>query len=289
MCRLSVFSALAISLLCFSPILKAAPQNSNQDSPAPSVSGATYPNSPDGLKQFITDIFAAMESGDNDKASALLSTLEIPDHNAWFTNNFGPAEGPRLDAEYTVLAGKPDTIRGHFKYALADGRTEPTVEEVADHNSELDRAITDAMAQPFPIYSVKGSSPKEQFPVFIGYFYYADAGFRFIDPNVFQALSTAPPMPIRVGGPVEAARLIHKVAPVYPLEARVKGVQGTVVLHAIIGKDGKIEDLQPVSGDPLLIPAAIDAIAKWEYQPTLVDGMPVKTETTITAYFQLGR
>jgi TonB family protein len=287
--RLLLSSALAILLLSLSTLLHGAPQDSNQASPAPSVSGATYPNSPDGLKQFITDIFAAMESGDNDKASALLSTLEISDHTAWFMNNFGPAEGPRLDAEYTVLAGKPNTIRGHFKYALGNGRTELTVEEVADYNSGLDRAITDAMAQPFPIYSVKGSSPKEQFPVFIGYFYYADAGFRFIDPNVFQALSTAPPMPIRVGGPVQAGRLIHEVVPVYPFEARAKGVQGTVVLHAIIGKDGKIKDLQPVSGDPLLIPAAIDAIAKWEYQPYLLNGMPIEVDTTIAAIFQLGR
>jgi periplasmic protein TonB len=96
-------------------------------------------------------------------------------------------------------------------------------------------------------------------------------------------------MRIRVGGSVQAGRLIHEVVPVYPLEARAKGVQGTVVLHAIIGKDGKIKDLQPVSGDPLLTPAAIDAIAKWEYQPTLLSGMPVEVDTTITAYFQLGR
>jgi TonB family protein len=287
MCRLPVSSALAISLLCFSPILKAAPQDSNQDSPAPSVSGATYPNSPDGLKQFITDIFAAMESGDNDRASALLSTLEIPDHTAWFMNNFGPAEGPRLDAEYTVLAGKPNTIRGHFKYALGNRRTELTVEEVADHNSELDRAITDAMAQPFPIYSVKGSSPKEQSPLFIGYFYYADAGFRFIYPNVFQALSTAPPMRIRVGGTVQAGRLIHLLRPTYPPDAKAQHIEGDVVLHAIIGKDGTIKEISLVSGDPLLVPSAIDAVRQWQYQPYLLNDAPVEVDTTITLHFSL--
>ena len=71
--------------------------------------------------------------------------------------------------------------------------------------------------------------------------------------------------------------------------ARRAGIQGDVVLHAIIGTDGRILELRVVSGSPLLVRAAVDAVQQWRYQPTLLDGEPVEVETTITVTFTLGR
>lgn len=101
-----------------------------------------------------------------------------------------------------------------------------------------------------------------------------------------------PPKPtqtrIRVGGNVAAAKLIHQVQPVYPQIAKTAHVSGTVLLHAIIAKDGTIQQLEYVSGPPLLMRAAMDAVHEWRYNPTLLNGEPVEVDTTIQVVFTLG-
>jgi protein TonB len=81
--------------------------------------------------------------------------------------------------------------------------------------------------------------------------------------------------------------IIKKVQPKYPKEARKNRVQGAVVLQARIGKTGDIEDLQVVSGDDLLVPAAIKAVMQWKYRPYLLKGQPVEVQTRITLNFTL--
>ena len=74
----------------------------------------------------------------------------------------------------------------------------------------------------------------------------------------------------------------------YPALAKTAHVSGTVVLHAIIAKDGSIQELQFVSGPPLLMKAAMDAVREWRYRPTLLNGEPVEVDTTIDVVFTLG-
>ncbi len=93
--------------------------------------------------------------------------------------------------------------------------------------------------------------------------------------------------PLRVGANVQAARIIKRVAPFYPEEARMARISGTVRLHAIIGKDGRIKQLEVVSGHPLLQDAALHAVRQWVYQPTLLNGDPVEVDTTIDVIFEL--
>lgn len=93
---------------------------------------------------------------------------------------------------------------------------------------------------------------------------------------------------IRVGGVIENAMLINRVMPQYPAIARTAHVSGTVELHAIIAKDGTIEELSYVSGPALLVKAAMDAVKQWRYRPTLLNGEPVEVETTIDVVFNLG-
>jgi periplasmic protein TonB len=82
--------------------------------------------------------------------------------------------------------------------------------------------------------------------------------------------------------------LLRKVTPVYPPIAVITRQQGTVLLHAIIGRDGTIQQLQAVSGPPLLIKAAMDAVAQWRYRPYVLNGQPVEVDTQITVNFKLG-
>jgi periplasmic protein TonB len=96
------------------------------------------------------------------------------------------------------------------------------------------------------------------------------------------------PQRIRVGGNVEAASLVQKVTPVYPPIAKTAHVSGTVVLHAIIAKNGMIQQLQFVSGPPLLMQSAMAAVKQWRYRPTMLNGQPVEVDTTIDVVFSLG-
>jgi len=93
---------------------------------------------------------------------------------------------------------------------------------------------------------------------------------------------------IRVGGNVIAAQALYQPAPVYPPLATMARVQGTVVLQAIIGTDGTVKDLKVLSGHPLLVRAALDAVKTWRYQPTLLNTEPVEVLTEINVNFRLG-
>jgi len=103
--------------------------------------------------------------------------------------------------------------------------------------------------------------------------------------QALQAMSSAPPRRIAVGGNVQEARLINRVSPVYPEEASKEKISGTVNLHVVVARDGKIQQIQVVSGHPLLVQAAIDAVRQWQYQPTLLNGQPVEVDTKIEVIF----
>ncbi len=113
--------------------------------------------------------------------------------------------------------------------------------------------------------------------------------------GVIGGMGAAPPPPkpkvdrIRVGGNVTAARIINRVQPVYPALARQTRISGTVRLHAIIGKDGTIQQLEVLSGHPLLQQNALEAVRQWRYQPTLLNGEPVEVDTTIDVIFSLNQ
>lgn len=76
--------------------------------------------------------------------------------------------------------------------------------------------------------------------------------------------------------------LIRSAPPVYPPDAKLAGVQGPVQLSATIGPDGRVQDLQVISGLPLLTRAAMDAVSQWVYQPVLLNAQPAAVRTTIT-------
>jgi len=95
------------------------------------------------------------------------------------------------------------------------------------------------------------------------------------------------PQRIRVGGNVQAANLIRKVQPIYPQEAKDQRIQGAVRFTVIIGKDGHIQNMQLVSGHPLLVESARDAVSQWMYKPTLLNGSPVEVVTLVDINFTL--
>jgi protein TonB len=125
--------------------------------------------------------------------------------------------------------------------------------------------------------------------------------------NIGQQWRTAPPPPppppptrpveqvqkptdrIIVGGKVQEAMLLTKVIPRYPPLALQNRIEGVVSFSAVIGRDGRIQQLVLGSGHPLLIGAATAAVRQWIYRPTLLNGEPVEVATTITVTFTLNR
>jgi TonB family protein len=115
---------------------------------------------------------------------------------------------------------------------------------------------------------------------------------------IIPSITTAPPPPpagmpmmapsaIRVGGNVQQMNLISQVQPAYPPEAKAARVQGKVRFDATIGADGHVENLHVVSGPPLLVNSAMEAVRQWVYKPTLLNGQPVKVITQVDVNYTL--
>jgi protein TonB len=95
------------------------------------------------------------------------------------------------------------------------------------------------------------------------------------------------PQRIRVSSGVQEAKVLNKVQPVYPPLAKNARIQGTVVLEAIIAKDGTVQNLRVVEGHPMLVQSAVQAVQQWRYQPTILNNEPVEVETVIHVNFKL--
>ena len=94
---------------------------------------------------------------------------------------------------------------------------------------------------------------------------------------------------VRLGGGIQAARLLNKVQPTYPATAKAAGIEGTVILNTIIGMNGTPLSLRVMNSevDPELAHAAVEAVSKWRYSPTLLNGEPIEVDTTIIVNFKL--
>jgi|SRR5690348_10424095 len=110
-----------------------------------------------------------------------------------------------------------------------------------------------------------------------------------------KAPAPPPPKPVahkgpyRVGGRVQAPKLIEQVQPMYPPLAKQARIQGEVVIESVIDTQGHVTQMKVVSGSPLLVQAAERALAQWRYQPTLLNGQPVAVDMLVTLHFQLGQ
>lgn len=95
------------------------------------------------------------------------------------------------------------------------------------------------------------------------------------------------PQKVRVSSGVAEGNLIHAVKPQYPALARQARIQGTVVLLAVIGKEGSVQNLHVKSGPPMLAQAAVDAVRQWRYRPYFLNGQPIEVDTQININFTL--
>jgi protein TonB len=112
------------------------------------------------------------------------------------------------------------------------------------------------------------------------------------DANTVRATpmaSPSDPQVIKIGGNIQASKLISQPRPVYPPEAKAARIQGVVRLQAVIAADGTVKNLEVMSGHPLLVPAALEAVKGWVYETTLLNGNPVEVQTAIDINFTLSQ
>ena len=99
--------------------------------------------------------------------------------------------------------------------------------------------------------------------------------------------SVVPDAPVPIGGDIKPPVKVRDLTPTYPAIARSAHVEGIVIVRAIIGPNGKVQDAQILRGNPLLDAAALDAVRQWEYTATLLNGSPVAVVMTVTVNFRL--
>jgi len=95
-----------------------------------------------------------------------------------------------------------------------------------------------------------------------------------------------PDVPVKVGGQVKEPRLLASTLPIYPAFAKQSNTQGDVVIRATINKDGRVAHMNVVSGPTSLRQAAIDALGRWKYEPSKLDGQPVEVQIFVTIKFR---
>jgi TonB family protein len=277
---------------------------SGQNAPEVSVPPKIYPDNTAGLKQLVKDILKAQKEGDFPRAAAFLDSMVLPNYKQWYPENFDDGAVDRALPNYQA-AEKTISVQlaNFFVTSQTEGMTDVEVvrfdSNCDDDASEQTFNTLDARLKPIPLYELrlmKGNTFKRLFA-----FVYVAGGFRFIITPDFsagplrgrrsrntEAGDVDKPAPlIKQGGTVQAARLINKVSPAYPEIARNERLSGTVRLHAIIDKEGKIAELRVISGRCSLARASVDAVRKWQYKPTLFNGAPVAVDTTIDVIFSL--
>ncbi|HXX18672.1 MAG TPA: TonB family protein [Candidatus Acidoferrum sp.] len=137
--------------------------------------------------------------------------------------------------------------------------------------------LADGNNEPPPVYDTVGVAPTEGPGHGVG-------GDGSKPPHIARP---DPARPVVMSGGVMEARLVNRVQPEYPQAAKVLHLSGVVQLRAIIGTDGAIRNLEVISGNPILVRAAVEAVQQWRYQPTRLSGKPVEVETVITVQFQM--
>ncbi len=111
------------------------------------------------------------------------------------------------------------------------------------------------------------------------------ASLTNIEKNVPAQATNVPTQKIKVSSGVAQGQLIHQVAPVYPDQAKLAQIRGTVVVQAVVGKDGSVQKVKALRGPPILIQSAVDAVKQWRYKPFSVNGEPAEADIEISLKF----
>jgi TonB family protein len=251
-------------------------------------------NSPKGFEQQWKPFFKAYKSSDPRQVKSYLDAFAIPDN--WFTDVFGADAGPELAKLYAdqfqdfeshiprSLGLSMNLVGKHYGAGLNDLVIQT---ELAD-NPDPKPAPKPPPASLQPLPPVLRFSTKTSFHIqgtnqpgasWMDSFVYLDGRFRFLGRGAYpfwDAANVRRADPCAKPGEQTGGQLVTKVDPVYPEEAKQKGVSGVVRVRVTVATDGSVKEVEIIEGDPLLIDAAKQAILKWQYTPFMTCGQPVE-------------
>ena len=275
---------------------------------APKAASVDYPDSTRGLERLAKDILNALKEGKESQATELAQSMILPDPATWYLQTFGPYIAHDEGAKYAADKNLPKEILSFFFGAIQNHFTDVIAarfgDSCDDNAGESAFGTLQLRVQPVPLYELRLRNGDKFLRLFT--VVYLDGGFRYVlaprVPDHFPFVGRPAPGPkeqivtapadqdakaLRVGGNVQAAKIVRRVQPQYPEVARSERLQGTVRLHAIISKDGSISQLVVLRGYCSLAKASVQAVSQWRYTPTLLLGQPVQVDTTIDVIFAL--
>lgn len=241
------------------------------------VVASAYPNNAVGLRQLLGNMLLAAKREDSSELQAMIREMEIPNYESWFISNFGQEKGESWGEPYGRWLTKNEKEFQDFLARLAHLDGEFVTQSV-------DSAKTwGTLNGPLDAYRAKWHDASKNLDTMnVGDFYFVDGKFRWFtgawEHDPFQKAKT---------GSIVPAKLLKKVQPQYPAEAREKRIEGTVKLQVIVRIDGTVTVQNVVEGDPTLSPAAIEAVRQWRYEPWQLNGQPIELQTTIDVVFSL--
>lgn len=248
-----------------------------QKSP-PAAATIAYPNKSEGLRELLDNMLAAAKKGEKEQLQSMIRELEIPNYETWFTKNFGQEKGESWAEPYGRWLTRDENQFEDLMMRLAHMDGEFVVEKMdtAKRYDLLNGPLDGYIAR----WNVSAAAKGKEL-VTIADFFFVEGRFRWDSTAQYFPFQTPTKRSIVM------AKVVRKVQPEYPAEAREKRIEGTVKLQVIVQKDGSVTVQNVLEGDPLLSPAAIEAVRKWHYEPTLLDGQPIDMQTTVEVTFTL--
>jgi TonB family protein len=280
-------------------------QNPPQPTPPAAASPAatipSYTDTPRGLEKLLGAMMKLAKDGDQHTLAVYAQSLALPNPDAWFLSVFGSDLGPQYAAasekqRSTVATLVPATLAALLKQRRTKIVARKFEGSCDPYAIDKEYPLLLKRDHPVPLYDARFLDGSDKASMWF-YFAYVDGGFRYVG-NLPAQVGPAPgkhapppalPGRILVGGNVQALKILHQKIPEYPEKAKRAHIQGNVVIHAIIAKDGQIGHMELISGVCLLSEAALAAVKHWIYKPTLLNGEPVEVDSTITVIFSLGR
>lgn len=227
----------------------------------------------------------------NDKDFAdVARDLLLPDDRVWFLRNFqDEAAGALADRYERSRTGLLERLRYDLNVATgrmsAEVKAERWDKDKAGLAEGQDKVLLESLKEPLWYFKIIRVQRADGRPLPFALFFFVDGAFRYLPFDLFFPSHSPAEPRVWIGGNVQMAKLVHQVQPEHPPLARKAGVSGTVRLRAIVAKDGSVAQLEVLSGHPLLVQAALDAVQQWRYEPTLLNGEPVEIYTFIDIVF----
>ena len=260
-----------------------------KEAPSAEQASAPIPESPAGLQTELEAILRSAKDKNLKQLDDLVNNLQMPDSASWFSATFGEELGKTLAATYqSSWKDYEDSITRMFQDESSGKHFQVFVKEYSPStpvpSDSFIQAILQNSKNPLKLYTA-GVGKDRPIGTLPGIYVYIRGSFRVVNWRTFYGLPNVKPVRIRFGTSVAMSQLIRQVNPVRSQQARQKHLQGTVLLHIVIDRDGSVAHVDPVSGPQELLSESLDAVRQWLFKPTLLNGDPVEVDTTVTINF----